>query len=299
MGGVKDLAKEALYQALRNPIGEALLYEGARRVPRSLQEPVFRRLAPQPKNYTRGSLRSVRRRGFQLELDPADYFQWHHYFGFHDEVLETLKRLAQGSRRILDIGANIGLYALSMAHVAPAAQVAAIEPNPATFARLSRHQALNQLRNLQCLQLAIGAQPGDLLLRDAGEGDSGKFTLRPGVEAAGTKVSVVTLAGLLERLGWDALDLVKIDVEGFEPEVFAGARSALLAHRPTLVFELTPGWYGDRTPGLVSDLRGLLDAGYTAFRIAPEPGEPRPMDLISSLERGSAPQYNVLLRPSR
>lgn len=293
---MKDLAKQALYQVLRNPVGEALLYEGNRRAPRSVQEPLFRRLAPQPSNYARGQLRKVTRDGFELELDPADYFQWHHYFGFHDEVLETLRRLAVGKRRILDIGANIGLYALSMARAEPAAEVVAVEPNPNTFARLSRHRELNRQTNLRCIPAAIGEQPGELVLRDAGAGDSGKFTLRPGVTTEGTRVRVLPLRDLLREVGWDGVDLIKIDVEGFEPEVFAGALDVLRAHKPVLVFELTPGWYGERTASLIKSMQALLEVNYRAERIATGNLEPMALDPVEILRNPQAPQYNVHMR---
>lgn len=298
MGLGKEFAKQGWYRLVRNPVGEALLYQGQRLAPAPWADPLFRRLAPQPSNYERGKLRMVERYGLQFQLDPADYFQWHHYYGFRDGVLTVLLELARGKRYILDIGANIGLYASCLAKAEPDAQVVAIEPHPSTYARLERHQSLNNLNNLRPLQRAIGAEPGELELRDPGQGDSGKFTLRPGVDGGkSVKVRVLALPQLLQELGWTQLDLVKIDVEGFEPEVFAGSVGSFLSLRPQLVFELSPNWYGARGEGLLRDLKVLEAAGYRATEVLDEHGQRGPCDLEAAIRRPQKRQYNVVLTP--
>lgn len=132
---------------------------------------------------------------------------------------------------LLDVGANVGIYAILAAAYNRAGTVVAVEPMAATFARLCENSVHNELQNFRPYCLAIGAENGlttlNLTSLDAASsmhsvGDSGVFE-EPVVLTAG--ISVVTLDTLAATAG--VPNLIKIDVDGGEDAVLAGAANVL------------------------------------------------------------------------
>jgi len=120
----------------------------------------------------------------------------------------------------VDIGANVGTYALHVAASAgPAARVIAFEPHPRTFAKLAYNIEANGARNVVAQNLAIAAEAGTMELYSDGGGNIGHASLlREGAGAVRSTqvVPVAPLASVLARQGIERVDLLKIDVEGFE-----------------------------------------------------------------------------------
>ncbi|WP_187968076.1 FkbM family methyltransferase [Aquibium microcysteis] len=120
----------------------------------------------------------------------------------------------------VDIGANVGTYALFVAtRAGPGARVLAFEPHPRTFAKLAFNLCANGARNVVARNLAIAAAAGTMELYSDGGGNVGHASLLK--EGAGTvrstqSVQVAPLAAILAEEGIEAIDLLKIDVEGFE-----------------------------------------------------------------------------------
>jgi FkbM family methyltransferase len=139
-----------------------------------------------------------------------------------------------------DIGANVGTFACALAALAPAGRVLAVEPSPATAAALRETVALNGLdERVEVRQSAVGAAPGRARFHaDAGH-SAGSHLLHAGTMApdrlAPVEVEVTTVDTL--AAGFDRLDLIKIDVEGFESEVLDGAVATLARHRPVVLAE--------------------------------------------------------------
>jgi FkbM family methyltransferase len=120
----------------------------------------------------------------------------------------------------VDIGANVGTYALYVAVKAgPSARVIAFEPHSRTFAKLAYNLAANAVPNVVAKNLAIAAETGTMELYSDGGGNIGHASLLK--EGAGAvrstqAVQVMPLAGVLAGEGIETVDLLKIDVEGFE-----------------------------------------------------------------------------------
>lgn len=120
----------------------------------------------------------------------------------------------------VDIGANVGTYALHVAKRAgPDARVLAFEPHPRTFTKLAYNLAANGATNVEAMNLAIAAEAGTMDLYSDGGGNIGHASLlREGAGAVRSTqaVPVAPLASVLAEEGVDKVDLLKIDVEGFE-----------------------------------------------------------------------------------
>lgn len=216
-------------------------------------------VCPQPTDFAPTDVRVVRRHGVSLALHPAHYFQWHHYFGLPDPVLEVLVREARRASVVIDVGANIGLYSLLMAKECRR-EVHAFEAASGTAAQLAWHCARNSIQNVFVNQLALGESTGQAALFDHGRGDSGKASLRVGAGADTEQVPVSTLDTYVDRLGLSGIDLLKIDVEGFECAVLRGGWNTVMRERPTICIELTPAWM---TAADLNTLRSLVEQGYS------------------------------------
>jgi FkbM family methyltransferase len=136
----------------------------------------------------------------------------------------------------LDVGANIGNHSLFFARYFK--QVHAFEPNPRTFSLLQYNASL--VSNITAHNLGLGAEFGTLTLH-MNPGNMGEASLvaggRPAARAKGSaaEVRIETLDSMIGQL--DDVALVKIDVEGFEPQVIQGATAFIAKQRPIIVFE--------------------------------------------------------------
>lgn len=139
------------------------------------------------------------------------------------EELDFLRRHTPGGGMFVDVGANVGTYALVMAkHVGAAGMAIAIEPHPLIFARLAFNAAASTLPQARLVAAAAGAEDGELLIETDGDnlGHSHVATGRPSDQAI--KVPSLRLARVLDEAGATKIDALKIDVEGFEDRVLIG-----------------------------------------------------------------------------
>jgi FkbM family methyltransferase len=155
---------------------------------------------------------------------------------------ETVRWIAEhfgAGDTLFDIGANVGIYAILAAAQNPAGTVVAVEPMASSFARLCDNALLNGLANLRPYCVAIGAENGVGELQLASlEAASSMHSLGASglTESFGesvvmrTGIGVVTIDSLAATTGIPTL--MKIDVDGGEDDVLAGATSVL--HDPRL-----------------------------------------------------------------
>jgi FkbM family methyltransferase len=133
--------------------------------------------------------------------------------------------LSEGAT-LVDIGANIGcVTAAGSLAVGSDGQVYAIEPHPRTFSHLQKTVAVNHCDNVICLNVAAGATAGVVQFTDEKRKDDNN---RVSLQATqGIEVPCVTLNSLVQEHRIARIDLLKIDVEGFEMRVLEGAADIL------------------------------------------------------------------------
>lgn len=169
--------------------------------------------------------------------------------GYEAGERRMLVRLLPQNGLAVDVGANIGFYTAWMAHlVGPGGRVLAFEPSPDRFAALERTVVAADLAHVAIHPVALGAEPGHAdLVNPGGAANAGQGTLRLRVSAemAGVQVPVSRLG---DHLGDDEIvDFLKIDVEGYEEHVLAGARELFKKQRVRFaLLELSPE-FGDTT----------------------------------------------------
>jgi FkbM family methyltransferase len=163
------------------------------------------------------------------------------------EMALTAAYLRPGMK-VIDVGANIGVYSiLAQQRVGETGRIWAFEPSSESYRRFLKNISLNNCCRVQPIQLALSdrSDTSFVLRSDPGFGDAYRYLL-PAQEATGAGGEIVPVLALdryASQNGITNVDFIKVDVEGREYMVFAGARE-LLASSPNVVvmFESDPGW---------------------------------------------------------
>lgn len=166
------------------------------------------------------------------------------------DALETgegwlVARVASYGERFVDVGANVGDW-LGMVRAGvdgrPFAALA-FEPSRSAFDALQRR--FGDDGRITLVEAALGASPGTLAFFEEPSAGRGSTLVADFMRTSGTTrtVTVRTLDDALRTAGWDRVDLLKIDAEGFDLQVLRGA-SAALARRAigVLQFEYNRAW---------------------------------------------------------
>ena len=170
--------------------------------------------------------------GVRYRLDLEDQLQRDIYFGCYESAaLRQVLELVPAGGVCLDIGANVGFYALPLAlRVGPGGAVHAFEPDPRNADRLRANTELSGLQGvLRVHEVAVTNREGRVTLfrSDAAHSGWGSLTEFKDVAADRADVEAVTLDSFLAREGISRVDFLKVDVEAGEFELLEGARSAL------------------------------------------------------------------------
>jgi FkbM family methyltransferase len=167
--------------------------------------------------------------GYEFWCDLSESIQRNIFlFGYDDEAERFIRSKLRVGDTFLDIGANVGFYSLlASSIVGERGRVIAIEPNPKTFLRLKETIAANAITNVVPLNLALGRERGrlDLFIDPESGNDTATMVTHDG--RTSVKVEVYPLDEIATTHQIDRIDYLKIDVDGFEPDVFAGAKRLL------------------------------------------------------------------------
>lgn len=136
---------------------------------------------------------------------------------------------------IVDIGANVGYTSVYFTNAYPQSRVFAFEPEEGNFELLKKN--VTGYNNIVPSNLAIWNQKTDLIT-SAKEYDSWSFSLSESDERGnGPTFQAISMNEVLERIGGD-IDILKLDVEGAEKEIFNPKNAAWLNRVKVIVIEL-------------------------------------------------------------
>lgn len=176
----------------------------------------------------------------------ANQVYWRGWRAYETEMSRLFFEIASRSRLTLDIGAHIGFYALIAAHANPAARVVAFEPHPLVFPRLARNVELNEAGNVVCVAAAVGESAGESTLYDVDlpgiptGSTMDARVMRPEWNPRPWRVPVVRLDEHPALPPDVPVDLVKLDIEGGEPQALRGMQGILKRDRPVIFCEVLP-----------------------------------------------------------
>lgn len=187
---------------------------------------------------------------------------------YEPEVLAVALDMLRPDADVIDVGANIGLFSVALAGRLTSGRLLAVEPS-AVFERLERNLADNGLASRSILfRGAAGSTDGEMTLNYvAGREEYASLgnLVHPSIAGAASQsatVPVSTIDALVERHGLSP-GLIKVDVEGFEHAVFAGARETLRRHRPAILSELSDPLLRSNGSSSAQVVAMLKSAGYT------------------------------------
>lgn len=215
--------------------------------------------------------------GAQLSIDPFDYIGHAICFdgSFEPRSLALASQIMQGGGVFLDVGANFGLYSCYVGTI-PGVECVAVDANPVAFVRLQENVRRNGRSQITTVNTAIGSHRGlvALMAADSGNLGTGRVADGSGSSASGCcRVGCLPLGELLAELGVGPIKLMKIDVEGYELQVFRGL-DFQSKHAPAHII-------AEHKPQLVADSQDvegtfelLSSSGYKPFTIGGEVYQP-------------------------
>jgi FkbM family methyltransferase len=187
---------------------------------------------------SRSSVRIRLRSGPRIELRPAPF---NDLFGAHEIFVRDVYRCPDPNalssvNSIVDIGANIGLSCIYWAYNFKNAKILAFEPHPRHIEIVKRNARLNHLENrLTLIEAAAGPEAGEAVLSDASLCSS---LIGGSDDKSGIRVPIVDVFKILENR---TIDLLKIDVEGYEYAILQDKRlSSLSASVVVMEWHNTP-----------------------------------------------------------
>jgi FkbM family methyltransferase len=200
---------------------------------------------------------------------------WLGQSGYEPGEAAFWRQACQQSKGILEIGANIGYYTVQGAAASRGTKYVAVEPLPANVSALRSNVALNDLVVDVVEAAVVGVKDTDtvtLMLPDLHP-----YAASTGAYVKGAQIgdrvasrSVTVPAVAVDTLV-DGIDLVKIDIEGFEYDVLAPMRDWFASAQPVLFIEVL-----DHSQELRDLLADLVDGGFGAWALTP--GHPTRID---------------------
>lgn len=219
--------------------------------------------------------------GCRMYLDPTEYLQLELLISGSSEplTLNLISRLASQGKTVVDVGAHVGAHSLCAAQtVGQTGRVYAIDPQPYNVDRVCRNAEASGLANVVAVCAAVGAHDGFIKLKLQNTSDRARLSLRlhnPNDLSVEFEVPIRRLDSIFSANAIDAVDLLKIDVEGYELEVLKGLGNRLLKCA-NIILEVLDGDTQEEQ-SLVSNF--LKKAGFqlkTVEGVSWNPGEPLP-----------------------
>lgn len=232
------------------------------------------------------------------------------YYGKAYEISEfkIVKSLTKKSKFFVDIGANTGIFSVFARCANKDIQVISVEPHPGNFKRLLKNASLNDI-HLQSFEVASGNS--DEIIRFTIPSNDSLSPISSANNAFTSNFSTIpskiihvnqrTLDSILESYPISNKDLIKIDVEYYEPTVLAGATRILSTAKPFILLEILdykkltnqfPDMKSTIREDHASEIERILSSfGYFAYQLQTDG-----VKLVPSLD-GTLQNRNFLFAP--
>jgi len=204
---------------------------------------------------------------------------------FEDEI-RAVRKLLKPGQTVLDIGANLGVYSLSMAKVvSDTGRVIAFEPASKTATLLKQSARLNGFNHLEVDDRGVGALSGEAILSLNSLPELNQILEQPAAEIDDSLDSeLIKLTSLDEwassQANLDTISFIKLDAEGQEINVIAGAHQLLSTHSPLILYEVKHG-----TTMHLELVDAFEKIGYSSYRLIPGPL------LLTAFDRNTADNF--------
>lgn len=184
-------------------------------------------------------------KGIKLWVDPASNFGKRilREGNYEADLTSTFGELLQPGQTFVDVGANEGWFSMLAANlIGRSGRVLACEPQERLWPVITKNIFLNGFANVQLLPFAVAEQPGEAVINlypSVNTGSSNISAIKRRWETQ-QRIKLLPLTTLLICLRGGTVDLMKVDVEGFEHQVLLSAGEHLGSTIKRLVVELHP-----------------------------------------------------------
>ena len=195
---------------------------------------------PNNYQYPKETFRYANRNGINYKLDLYDYVDWWLYFGIKEESRTKLEKLINSTDTIIDVGTNMGSTLMNFANLTTlSGEVHGFEPDSVNYKRCCENIKLNNFKNITLNNIGLGDKAGKFTMiintpSNRGENRISATSINNNKET----IEVITLDKYVSEKKLNKVNLIKIDVEGFELNVLKGAINVLKQFKPLLFIEL-------------------------------------------------------------
>ena len=183
---------------------------------------------------------------------------------FEDEI-KFLRTFVKPGMKILDIGANYGLYTLTMAKlVGDQGKIWSFEPTSATVACLRQSILHNGYNNIELVHAGLSDHIGKAKFYTNPNAELNSLSKDPILYDMGEQIQLLTLDQCMKIFKWKDIDFIKLDAEGEENNILKKGKALLSATSPLIMFGLT---HGDKVN--ISLINRFKSLGYKSYRLVP------------------------------
>lgn len=230
----------------------------------------------------------------RMTCDLRGHVQRNLYFigAYEQENCGQWLNLVTRAQVVFDVGANVGLYSLLAAVMNPRVTVHAFEPTPELHATLTGNAKLNGVEGRLTANLAgIGRKNGQAFINiergRSGDNDGMNFVTGAAGATGSRPITLYSLDEYCAERGITRIDLMKMDVEGYEAEALLGAKQLLEKKAIRVLLLELLGWSAERAGHTEAEVLDLLwGAGYHLYEMR--------SGRLARLERGSKRQRDDL-----
>lgn len=188
---------------------------------------------------------------------------------YEPETVLFLNRLLPEKGILIDVGANIGSISIPLCKQRGDIRVVAIEAAPWLYRYLERNVKESIVRNIELVNCAVYDQDETYISFFSPEDKFGKGSMAPVFTDSAVRVKTRTIDSMVRERRISKVDVIKVDVEGFEDFVFRGASELLSGPgAPTIYFEFVD-WAESRAGELAAGAaqNTLMEFGYRLFKV--------------------------------
>jgi FkbM family methyltransferase len=182
---------------------------------------------------------------------------WNKYY---NEEFPKLKSLIKEGDTVIDVGSNIGFFALMMSKlVGKKGKVYCFEPSESIFSKLKENLTLNNITNVIAENKGLGEiEENKIIKRNRKYSGMSSIVLESDGELVDEKIIITSIDKYFSNIR-ESINLIKIDTEGYESQVLNGAVKTINLHRPIIYIELGGGKF---LPSSKKAIKFLLDNNY-------------------------------------
>jgi len=197
------------------------------------------KFVPNPVQYKSPEYRDFERNGVKMLVDISDYIGHYVYYGFKDPSMDKLFSLCRKGYNVLDVGTNIGYTLLNFSRISETGKVIGFEPDANNRERCGKNLRLNNTDNIKVLPFGLGESNAvfKMEVRTPCNRGGNRICLDEDKDDL-FEVEVKRMDDIPDVQSLEKIDLIKIDVEGYELNVLKGSVGTLKKFKPVLFIEL-------------------------------------------------------------